>query len=162
VARETAAAFPDSAHAQAQHGMLALHADPAEAVPALRAAIALGNAHISIAHALAHGLRAQGDQAGAIAALRDAVEREPTSLHTRFLLGRLLEEAEDWPAAEEAFRSVLALEEAHADAHLHLSEALRRQKRIKEAVATFRRGEALGPSAPLLRMQRYRMFGELA
>ncbi|GGG25676.1 hypothetical protein GCM10010964_12030 [Caldovatus sediminis] len=162
VARETVAAFPDSMHAQAQLGMLALHADPAEAVPALRAAIALGHGHHGIAHALAHGLRALGDQAGAIAALREAAEREPTNLHTRFLLGRLLEEAEDWPAAEEAFRSVLALDEAHADAHLHLSEALRRQKRIREAVAAFRRGEALGPSQSLLRAQRYRMFGELA
>jgi tetratricopeptide (TPR) repeat protein len=162
VARETVAAFPDSMHAQAQLGMLALDADPAEAVPALRAAIALGHGHHGIAHALAHGLRALGDQAGAIAALREAAEREPANLHTRFLLGRLLEEAEDWPAAEEAFRGVLALDEAHADAHLHLSEALRRQKRIKEAVAAFRRGEALGPSQSLLRAQRYRMFGELA
>lgn len=160
-AREAATAFPDSMRCQAQLGQLALRTDPAEAIAALRAAIALGSTQPGVAHALAHGLLAQGRRDEAIAVLREAVVREPGSLPLRMLLAQLLEQAEDWPAAEEAFRAVLALDENNADAHLHLSEALRRQRRIKEAVAAFRRGEALGPNREFLRAQRYRMFGEL-
>ncbi|MBW8270508.1 tetratricopeptide repeat protein [Caldovatus aquaticus] len=160
-AREAVAALPDSQHCQAQLGLLALRTDPAEAVAALQAAIALGNAQPGVAHALAHGLLALGRREAAIAALREAVARLPGSLPLWMLLARLLEQEEDWPAAEQALRTVLTLDENNADAHLHLSEALRRQKRIREAVAAFRRGEALGPDRELLRIQRYRMFGEL-
>jgi hypothetical protein len=40
-----------------------------------------------------------------------------------------------------------------------LCEALRQQKKIKEALALFRRIEALGPDKMVLHDLRYRMFG---
>ena len=161
-AREAAAAFPDSMDCQAQLGMLALHHDPAEAVAALRAAIALGNSKPGVTFALAQALRAQGEHDAAVAVLRDAIERAPENPRIRMQLGRMLAQAEDWTGAEAAFRAALALDQTLADAHLHLSEALRQQKRIKEAVAAFRLGESLDPDRDLLRTQRFRLFGEVA
>jgi predicted Zn-dependent protease len=54
----------------------------------------------------------------------------------------LAEEAPDWVPGLDA-----------------LCEALRQQKKIKEALALFRRIEALGPDTMVLRDLRYRMFG---
>ncbi len=114
-----------------------------------------------MANCLAHALVVLGRTQEASAAAAEAAARFPEDARIQFLAGKLHERAEDWPRAEAAFRAALALSEDHAEAHLHLCEALRQQKKLKEAVAAFRRGEALGPPRDHLRLQRFRLFGEL-
>jgi predicted Zn-dependent protease len=65
-------------------------------------------------------------------------------------------------AADKAEQELRALEEEQPDwipGLEALCDALRQQKKIKEALALFRRIETLDPDQALLRNLRYRMFG---
>ena len=97
------------------------------------------------------------DEALPLAEQRD--DQEANSAETRLRFAKALlsmgahdrAEAELRGLAEEAPDWVPGLDS--------LCEALRQQKKIKEALALFRRIEALGPDKMLLRDLRYRMFG---
>jgi predicted Zn-dependent protease len=160
VAREVARAFPDSAECQARFGLLATGTEPAEAEAALRAAIALGDASEQVAMGLCNLLQRQGRLADAIAALQHTAGRFPDRPEIWIRIGLMQLQQEDAKGAEEAFRAALAIREDLLQAQLGLCDALRLQKRIKEAVAAFRRGEALGAEAGMLRPYRFRLFGE--
>ncbi len=74
--------------------------------------------------------------------------------------GHLLLDLEDHDTAAECFTTAIALSEHHVRAWVGLCEAERRRKRIKEAVAAFRKVVELNADANTVRYLRYRLFGE--
>ena len=62
--------------------------------------------------------------------------------------------------AEELLKSVLMPNPDFIPAWQGLCDTLRRQKRIKESLAAYRRMEALGAAPKILREARYNLFGE--
>jgi len=93
----------------------------------------------------------------ALADTRD--DQQSSTLETRLRFAKALLAMN---AADKAEQELRALEEEQPDwipGLEALCDALRQQKKIKEALALFRRIETLDPDQALLRNLRYRMFG---
>jgi tetratricopeptide (TPR) repeat protein len=103
----------------------------------------------SVAAALvaqADGLRQKGQLKEAIAAFEQALGAgaEPSTLLLR--LGALQTEVEDFPAAEQSFSQLVALQPRHADAWCMLGVVTKDQQRYDEAIPHFSQALALDPA----------------
>ena len=159
----TIAAFPDSGfpHERLGHLLIAMGGDAARAEAAFRAALAFPGAPEHLHIGLAEALKRQDRAGEAYTVLQQASALFPGSFAAPWTLGLLILEVEDGilAEAEACFIQVMARRPGHGDAHLGLAEVYRRQKRVKDAVAEFRTGEALNPTPGLLRVIRFRLFG---
>jgi TolB-like protein len=81
--------------------------------------------------------RALGDTEGAVALLRQALDRDPLNLLTRRYFARALYYADRLPDAEAEIRRVLDMSAAYPAAHYELGRILLAQGRVTEAVAAF-------------------------
>jgi tetratricopeptide (TPR) repeat protein len=68
-----------------------------------------------------------GDPAGAERALRAALDVEPNAIETKFYLGKSLADQQQFQAAEQTYRDLLADEPSYGPAWLELGRCLRRQ-----------------------------------
>lgn len=119
----------------------------AEAVDALRKAIAIDAKDPNIHHALGNVLLTGGDAAGALAAYREAVRLAPGYSAARRNVVRALVGARRFGEAESAARAEL-LKERRADMLAVLAAALDGQRRFEEALEAFDQSLALAPTAP--------------
>ncbi len=159
----TITAFPDSGfpHERLGHLLIAMGGDAARAEATFRAALAFPSAPEHLHIGLAEALKRQNRAGEAYTVLSEASEMFPDSFAAPWTLGLLILEAEDGilAEAEACFIQVMARRPGHGDAHLGLAEVYRRQKRVKDAVAEFRTGEALSPTPGMLRVVRFRLYG---
>ena len=86
-----------------------------------------------------------GDPAGAIAPLEQAVEREPESASLREALARACFATSRIRRARSEFERALALDPSNAYAHYGLGRALERQGRLILAAKHFKLANALAP-----------------
>ncbi len=159
----TIAAFPDSGfpHERLGHLLMAMGGDAVRAEAAFRAALDFPGAPEHLHIGLAEALKRQDRAGEAYTVLQQASALFPASVAAPWTLGLLILEVEDGilDEAEACFIQVMERRPGHGDAHLGLAEVYRRQKRVKDAVAEFRTGEALNPTPGLLRVVRYRLYG---
>lgn len=102
-----------------------------------------------------------GRVADAVAVAREAAEALPENADILDRLGQMLLAADDPVAAAEAFQRAIALAPRHLRAWVGHCEAERLCKRFKSAIAAFRKLPELGADAETIRVQRYRLFGEM-
>lgn len=95
--------------------------------------------------ALAEGLRREGKLAEAAVAYGQALEAGAEAVPTLLQLGAVRAELEEFPAAEQAFRRLVALDPAHADAWCMLGIVAKDCRRFDEAIKHFDRALALHP-----------------
>jgi len=93
----------------------------------------------------------------ALAETRDDQESSSPETRLRFAKALLAMKAAD--KAEEELRAIVGEQPDWIPGLDALCDALRLQKKIKEALALFRRIEALNPDQAVLNNLRYRMFG---
>ena len=97
----------------------------------------------------------------AMVSARRAAEDMPHSQDLASNLGHMLLACDRHDEAVDVFQTVIASSPDHLRAWTGLCEAERRRKRIKEALAAFRKVQSLNPDQPTLRHLRYQLFGEL-
>ncbi|MEH6875608.1 MAG: tetratricopeptide repeat protein [Candidatus Competibacter sp.] len=105
--------------------------------------------HPDVHHLLGVILDRQGDQAGAVQAIRRAIElndKQPTYHHN---LGGALFRQGDPVAAERSYRQALRLAPQLAETHVSLANVLREQGRLDEAFACYQRALQLKPDYAL-------------
>lgn len=95
--------------------------------------------------ALAEGLRREGKLADAASAYAQALEAGAPAVPTLLQLGAVQAEREDFAAADQAFRKLVALDPAHADAWCMLGIVAKDCRRFDEAIDHFGRALALHP-----------------
>ncbi len=101
--------------------------------------------HPDVHHLLGVIRDRRGDQAGAVQAIRRAIElndKQPTYHHN---LGGALFRQGDPVAAEHSYRQALRLAPQLAETHVSLANALREQGRLDEAFACYQRALQLKP-----------------
>jgi tetratricopeptide (TPR) repeat protein len=81
----------------------------------------------------------------AIAAAREAIERDPKSALAHYNLGRLLHDQKKLPEGIASYRTAIELDPKLAKAHKGLGQALFDQHMLDEAVAEFRQAIVLDP-----------------
>lgn len=86
-----------------------------------------------------------GNPAGAIAPLEQAVDREPDSASLREALARACFATSRIRRARNEFERALALDPSNAYAHYGLGRALERQGRLVQAAKHFKLANALAP-----------------
>jgi predicted Zn-dependent protease len=96
----------------------------------------------------------------AITVLEKLLSEEPTEPEIVVKYAQALTGSGALDKAEELLKSVLMLNPEFIPAWQGLCDTLRRQKRIKESLAAYRRMEALGAAPKILREARYNLFGE--
>jgi tetratricopeptide (TPR) repeat protein len=117
-----------------------------EAITTLRALVDADADQPSVYLSLADMLASDGRLADAHAVLDQAEGRFPGNVSVPFQRGALYERAKEFGRAEEAFRAVIALEPAHAQALNYLGYMLaERGERLEEAVSLIRRALAIDP-----------------
>ena len=124
----------------------------AEAEPfarrAAEVALAAGGAKEGAADALvllAVVLAVRGDDAGSLAAARQAADLAPRNFDAQFTLGRALYGAGDSAGASRAFRAAVALKPVDARAHFFLATTLERAGADAEALDAYRELARLRP-----------------
>ena len=118
---------------------------PAEAVAAYEAAIALAPKDALLRVELGESLRDAGRLDAAAASLRAAVDLEPSVASYWNALGMVQGAREDFASAETAFREAVARDAADASYQYNLGLALLRQRKRAEAAEAFRHTLALDP-----------------
>jgi tetratricopeptide (TPR) repeat protein len=96
----------------------------------------------------------------ALALLEGLIAQAPREPDIAVKYARALTGSGALSKAEELLEVVLTTNPDFIPAWQGLCDTLRRQKRIKEALAAYRRMEALGASQKILRETRYNLFGE--
>ncbi len=114
---------------------LVLAGRAAEAVPHLRASIAMRGDHAAPHYLLGAALLNSGEAGGAVPALREALRLKPDMLDARFALGRALAASGDWTGAAQAFEEVLRARPDDGETRTELARA-----RNNEASALMRAG----------------------
>jgi tetratricopeptide (TPR) repeat protein len=141
--RTTLAIWEDAARKSPNHSTirgnygreLVLAGRAAEAVPHLRASIAMRGDHAVPHYLLGVALLNSGDAAGAVAPLREALRLTPDMRDARFALGRALAASQDPSGAAQALEEVLRARPDDAEARTELARA-----RNNEASALMRAG----------------------
>jgi Flp pilus assembly protein TadD len=114
-----------------------------------RKAIELDPKDAAAHHGLGLHLYRQGKGADAIDPLRRAVQLDARNADARFWLARLLDKhrgGDGDPAEPERFyRQAIDVDPNHADAHFYLGRLLVAAGRKADAVAVFKKGQALEP-----------------
>jgi tetratricopeptide (TPR) repeat protein len=120
---------------------LVLAGRPAEAVPHLRASIALRADNAVPHYLLGFALFATGDAAAAAPPLREAIRLDPDLSDAHFTLGRALSAAQDWPGAAREYEAVVRLKPDDGESRTELARArnnqasaLMREGRVAEAL----------------------------
>jgi tetratricopeptide (TPR) repeat protein len=90
----------------------------------------------------------------AIANAQSATHRRPAQSELSAAVQQALaaEKQENFPVAETAWRKVVRLQPANAQAFAHLGLAQARQDNYGDAIASYRKARALNPSIPLLNL----------
>jgi Flp pilus assembly protein TadD len=144
--RRAVAAAPDHAAAQGSLGSaLAQLGALDEADAALRTAIALAPADARLHYNRAKVLDAQNRLDDATAACRAALVAQPSLVDASCLLGSLLRLRGEPHAALAVFEAASATTLDHPTVQLGLGGALHDLGRLRDAVAAFRRAQALDP-----------------
>lgn len=133
--RELLRTWPDSM--PAWYGLaLALEGSRrlADAIDALRRAVALQPAHPVLHHALGLMQHAAGAVGSAREALEEAVRLDPAFVHAWNQLGLVLQDLRDDALAEAAFRQALAIRPAYAPALVNLGQHLLMTQRAEAAI----------------------------
>jgi Flp pilus assembly protein TadD len=89
-----------------------------------------------------------GDDARVRSELEAAIRLDPDTPSYRIELGLLLEDAEEFEAAEEQFREAAARSQNDWGASLAYGDFLTRRRRYSEAVAAYQHAEELRPGSP--------------
>ena len=84
-------------------------------------------------------------------ALEECVREAPQHVGAQFGLAVCVEKLGDSVRAEELYRSVLALDPRHLNAHVHLGQLLQRQGRLDEAVTLLRAATSIDPGSAAAR-----------
>jgi len=87
-----------------------------------------------------------GDLSKAIAALEEALKREPGLAEAHRLLGEALGRSDRWPEALTQFEAYLTLAKEDAAAYYLLGQAYVRTGDLKKAASTFAEGASIDPS----------------
>jgi tetratricopeptide (TPR) repeat protein len=87
-----------------------------------------------------------GDLSKAIAALEEALKREPGLAEAHRLLGEALGHSDRWPEAVTQFEAYLTLNEGDAAAYYLLGQAQARTGDLKKAASSFAQGASIDPS----------------
>jgi tetratricopeptide (TPR) repeat protein len=121
--------------------------------------LGVGSNSTPVSHAIMDALIKldRPDEALPLAEQRD--DQEANSAETRLRFAKALLSMGAYDRAEAELRGLAEEAPDWVPGLDALCEALRQQKKIKEALALFRRIEALGPDKMVLRDLRYRMFG---
>jgi tetratricopeptide (TPR) repeat protein len=161
-AREAVAAHPRHVDLRARLGQLLLAGGDADAARGAMAAVEADGPASEVVHlAMADALWRQGRRAEALVAAREVAEAAPDQPSVAARLGHLLLENGDIDEAVLQFERAIALQPGLIPAWTGLCDAERTRKRIKPAIAAYRRAEALGMDRMTRRMLRFRLFGEL-
>jgi predicted Zn-dependent protease len=96
----------------------------------------------------------------ALSLLEDLIAQAPREPDIAVKYARALTGSGALGKAEELLEAVLATNPDFIPAWQGLCDTLRRQKRIKESLAAYRRMEALGAAPKILKETRYNLFGE--
>lgn len=96
--------------------------------------------------ARAEALRREGKQEEAVSAYQQALAAGAPAAPVLLQLGALQTELESFPAAEQSFQRLVALDPAHADAWCMLGVVAKEQRRFEEATGHFGRALALNPA----------------
>lgn len=162
--RTTLAIWEDAARKSPNHSTirnnygreLMLAGRPAEAIPHLRASIALRAGNAVPHYLLGVALAAAGDSTGAQAPLREALRLKPELVDARLTLARALSAAKDWDGAAHEYEEVLSakLEDAESRTELarvrnNQASALLRAGRSDEALRQLQDAVRLQPSYAL-------------
>ena len=118
--------------------------DRPRAIVSLEAASRLAPAHAPIHHDLGFLRLQEGRPSEAVAALRTALELDPTFAQASLCLGCALQELGDAAGAESAYRRTLSLQ-ASALAHICLGALLDARGETAQALDAFRAGAACQP-----------------
>ena len=143
--RTTLAIWEDAARKSPNHSTirsnygreLVLAGRPAEAVPHLRASLAMRSDNPLPHYLLGDALLNSGDAAGAALSLREALRLRPDFLDARFGLARALASSQDWSGAAREYEQVLEAKPDDAEARAELARA-----RNNEASVLMRQGHA--------------------
>jgi tetratricopeptide (TPR) repeat protein len=87
-----------------------------------------------------------GDLSKAIAALEEALKREPGLAEAHRLLGEALGRSDRWPEAVTQFEAYLTLSEGDAAVYYLLGQAQARTGDLKKAASSFAQGASIDPS----------------
>lgn len=162
--RTTLAIWEDAARKSPNHSTirnnygreLVLAGRHAEAIPHLRASIALRDGNAVPHYLLGLALAGSGDAAGAQAPLREAVRLKPDWADAHLTLGRAQAAARDWLGALETFQATVRLKPDDAEArteaaraHNNLASALMKEGRTDEALRHLEDAVRLQPSYAL-------------
>ncbi|MDB5860583.1 MAG: uncharacterized protein JWQ76_4272 [Ramlibacter sp.] len=138
--RERRAALEEKIAAADAQGNLA------EAIEARRALLAEHPASADTWVTLAGCLRRDGKQKEAVAAYEQALAAGAQPAPLLLQLGAIQTELEDFPAAEQTFARLVALDPRHADALCMLGVVTKEQRRFEEATHHFEQALALNPA----------------
>jgi tetratricopeptide (TPR) repeat protein len=119
-----------------------------EAETAYRRAIALRPDYANAYNGLGLALQDQKKLPDAEAAFRKSIQLQPNRAVVHRNLGNVLRARKKPPEAEVAYRKCLELAPDHAEAHCSLGLVLSEEGRFAEALASLRRGHALGSQRP--------------
>ncbi len=121
--------------------------EPAAAIAAYRAVLALEPGHAAALVGLANAAREAGDKALALAAARDAVAANPSAAAAQAVFAASLAAAGQPRAAASAWREAVRLEPDAINAHLGLAFALLEAGEPTQALIAATRACALQPTA---------------
>jgi tetratricopeptide (TPR) repeat protein len=124
-----------------------LEGRPADAVAALRHALASRPDDALLHNNLGSALAAAGDADGAIEAFRRAAALAPSLAAAWYNLGKTLKARGESAEADEALSRAIALAPAHVPARIVLGDNLKALGRIDEAAAAYRAAIARDPAA---------------
>jgi tetratricopeptide (TPR) repeat protein len=125
---------------------------PQEAVREYETAARLAPEDALLQVQLGEARRDAGDTAGAVAALRQAVQIDPEASYWNSL-GMVLGAAGQLSEAEQAFREAVQRADRNAEYAYNLGLVLLRQGRVEDAAASFRRAADLDPGFPAPRQR---------
>jgi tetratricopeptide (TPR) repeat protein len=118
----------------------------AEALEAIRRALALRGNDAAFHNNLGEVQRALGQLDDAAAAYRRALALRPEMAEAHFNLGNILKTQEQHQEAIACYRRAIQLRPGYAKAHYNLANAQREQGRVKDAVAAYRQALAIAPN----------------
>ena len=140
--------------------MLRQGADQETASISLAETLGLANSTPTVRDALIGALMRLNSWSDALQLLEELIAVSPNEPDIAVKYAQSLTGSGALVKAEELLQSVLAGNPDFIPAWQGLCDTLRQQKRIKESLAAYRRMEALGASAKVLRETRYNLFGE--
>ncbi len=145
------AKFPrDTLSHQKVGGLKAARGDYKGAIAAFRAGLKAGGDPATLLRPLAVAELRAGDPAGAAASVNALTRAQPKSSGAFAFAGSIHEQSRNWPRAEAAYRTSIALDGMNAVALNNLASVLARRGAYAEALPLSMRAYAIEPANPVI------------